>query len=70
MTEPSSQAAEHAQVRVTCTDLASSESDSQEITDNYVLVTAGSCDVTYVSTTACKDGTETHVITVKGARRG
>lgn len=57
------------QVRVTCTDLESGESDSVDIGDNYVLVTAGRCEQTYVNVTYCADGSETHVITVKGARR-
>ena len=33
--------------RVTCTDLATGESDSIEIRDNYVLVTDGRCEVTH-----------------------
>lgn len=63
-------ASEQGQVEVTCRDLESGESDSVQITDNYVLVTAGRCEQTYINVTYCADGTETHVITVKGARRG
>jgi len=53
-----------AQIRVVVTDLATGESDSCEITDNYVLITAGSCYQSYVN--ASSNGT--HTITVRGAR--
>jgi hypothetical protein len=57
-------------IRVTATDLASpEESDTLEIMDNYVLITAGTCRQTYVQVHHAKDGTQTHVITVKGVRR-
>lgn len=57
-------------IRVTATDLETGESDTHEIWDDYCLVSAGSADVTSVATYAKSDGTTTHVITVKGVRRG
>jgi len=39
------------------------------IRDNYVLVCDGTCYQHGVVVHRLKDGTETHVITVKGARR-
>jgi hypothetical protein len=57
-------------IRVTATDLDRPEdSDSNEIMDNYVIVCAGSCEVTNVNVHHKADGTSTHVITVKGIRR-
>lgn len=57
-------------IRVTATDLASGDSDTKDLRDDYCLVTAGRCEMTYVNVTTCKDGSETHVLTIKGVRRG
>lgn len=51
---------------VTVTDGESSE--SHEITDNYLLTTAGTAYVHGVQVYRHKDGTSTHVLTVKGIR--
>lgn len=57
-------------VRVTATDLEHpSDTGTVEIMDNYVLTTAGTCEATHVQVSRAKDGTETHVITVKGIRQ-
>jgi hypothetical protein len=57
-------------IRVTATDLDHPEDMSTaEIMDNYILITAGRCEVTYTQVSQAKDGSETHVITVKGFRR-
>jgi hypothetical protein len=57
-------------IRVTATDLDHPEDTSSiEIIDDYVLITAGSCEQTYVQVHSKADGTQTHVITVKGCRR-
>lgn len=53
-----------AQVKVTAQDLESGESESVEISNNYVLTTAGTAYV--ASTVAHANGT--HVITVKGCK--
>jgi hypothetical protein len=51
---------------VTATDGETSE--SHEVNDNYVLTTDGSAYVHGVQVYRHKDGTSTHVITVKGIR--
>lgn len=57
-------------IRVTATDLDHpDDSMSREIHNDYVIVCAGDCDVTNVTVHLKADGTETHVITVKGVRR-
>lgn len=57
-------------IRVTATDLESpDDSSTAEIMDDYALICAGRCNATYVQVTNAKDGTQTHVITVKGVRR-
>jgi hypothetical protein len=54
-------------IRVTATDLEHpDDTGTMEIMDNYVLITAGRCEQRYVQVSMAKDGTETHVITVKG----
>lgn len=58
-----------AAVRVTATDLATGDSDDQDIWDDYCIVTAGGCDVTNVGVHYKADGTQTHILTVKGVRR-
>lgn len=58
-------------IRVTATDLDHpEETGTVEIMDDYALTCAGSCWRSYVQVSRAKDGTETHVITVKGIRRG
>lgn len=58
------------QIRVTATDLARPEDvGTVDIIDDYVLICAGRCERTYVQVSRAKDGSETHVITVKGIRR-
>lgn len=56
-------------IRVTATDVATGDSGVHEIWDDYCLVTAGSCEATNVTVHHKADGTQTHVITVKGVRR-
>lgn len=56
-------------IRVTATDLEHPEdTNTVEVMDNYVLITAGTCHQTYMQVSRAKDGTQTHVITVKGIR--
>lgn len=50
-----------AQIRVTVEDLLTGEKETAEIEDDYILVTAGTCEQTHVQ--ASKNGT--HVLTVK-----
>jgi hypothetical protein len=57
-------------IRVTATDPATGDSDTMQIGNDYCLVTAGSAEVTGVTVHHKSDGTQTHVITVKGVRRG
>lgn len=58
-------------IRVTATDLDHpEETGTVEILDNYVLITSGRCQQTNVTVHYGKDGTQTHVITVKGIRSG
>lgn len=52
-------------IRVTVTDLATGKSQSTEIIDDYVLVTAGTCGV---SSLQKYPSTGTHSITVKGVK--
>lgn len=54
---------------VTATDDEDGSSETVRITDNYVLVRDGSAHVTNTTVHHLKDGTTTHVITVKGCRR-
>lgn len=61
--------ADYQGVRVTAGDVASGEEGTTVIFDDYVLVTAGRCDKTYVQVLSARDGSETHIITVKGIRR-
>lgn len=53
-------------IQVTCTDLDTGESETKVIRDDYVLVCAGSCYRHHVQASA----NGTHVITVKGRRKG
>lgn len=52
-------------IKVTVTDLGTGHSEEEIITDDYVLIRAGSCYVASIQTYA----TGTHVITVKGRAR-
>lgn len=53
-------------IRVTVEDLATGESESQEIHDDYVIVCAGTCHVAHVSDYPMKG---TQVLTIKGRGR-
>lgn len=50
--------------RVTCEDIETGESESQVVTDDYVLVCDGSAYVAHVQAHA----NGTHVITIKGRK--
>lgn len=52
------------QIRIAVMDLETGESESQEVSDDYVIVCAGSCFLEH--TQAYANGT--HVLTVKGRR--
>lgn len=52
-------------IRVTVEDLETGEAQSQEIDDDYVLVTAGSCYVAYTNTFPARG---TYIITIKGRK--
>jgi hypothetical protein len=57
-------------IRVTATDLDNpQDTGSVEVMDNYVLICAGTCEQTYAQVSYAKDGTQTHVITIKGIRK-
>jgi hypothetical protein len=49
-------------IRVTVTDLDSGESESQEIEDNYLIITAGRC---YVAHEQRYPGKGTTILTIK-----
>ncbi|MGH3355247.1 MAG: hypothetical protein ACRDOJ_05080 [Nocardioidaceae bacterium] len=51
-------------IEVTVRDTDTGDTETQTITDDYVIVTAGSCHVAH--TNASANGT--HVLTVKGRR--
>jgi|GEM_PF-4613622 len=55
------------QIRVTVEDLETHEVQAMEVADDYVIVTAGVCEITHVNTYPAKG---THVLTVKNAARG
>ena len=61
-----SEAEEPVRIRVTAEDLGTGESDSVVITDDYVLICAGSC---YQAGVQAELANGTHVITVKGVKR-
>ncbi len=54
---------------VTATDDEDGSSETVQITDNYVLVRDGSAHISNTTWHYLKDGTVTHVITVKGCRQ-
>jgi len=56
-------------VRVTVRDLASGAGDEAVIADDYVLVTSGTCHRTHTNVSHAKDGTQTHVVTIRGIRK-
>lgn len=57
-------------IRVTVTDLDDpAETSSVEIMDNYILICAGTAEHAHVQVFNKSDGTQTHVITVKGIRQ-
>lgn len=62
--------AECVPIEITARDTASGDSDTMTIRNDYCLVTAGAAEVTSVNVHHKADGTQTHVITVKGVRRG
>jgi hypothetical protein len=66
MTAPESLSAGPARIKVTVTDLDSGDSEEHAIADDYILTVAGSCYVDHIQ--AYANGT--HVITVKGRKRG
>jgi hypothetical protein len=51
-------------IRVTTEDLETGQKETAEITDDYVLVTAGSC---YLAHTNAYARTGTHILTIKHA---
>ena len=53
------------QIRVTVKDLLTGEEQSAEISDDYILICAGSCELTHLQAYP-KSGT--HVLTVKGRK--
>ena len=53
------------QIRVTIEDLQTGEKESVEIADDYVLVCAGTCEVTNTQVYPTRG---THVLTVKGRK--
>lgn len=69
-TSEESAVVEQAPINVTATDPMTGDSDTQQIWNDYCLVTAGTAEVTGIQIHAKDDGTATHVITVKGVRRG
>ena len=55
--------------RVSAYDLLSGERETVDVTDNYVLIREGSAYVASTHVHRLKDGTVTHVITVKGCKQ-
>lgn len=55
--------------RVTAEDLTTGDRETVDITDNYVLIREGSAYVSSTQIHRLKDGTVTHVITVKGCTK-
>lgn len=51
------------QIRVTVEDLATGETETEELRDDYIIVCAGSCHVAHINSYPQKG---THVLTVKG----
>jgi hypothetical protein len=50
------------EIRVTVEDLKTGESEAQEISNDYVIVCAGTCHVAHITS----HGNGTHVLTIKG----
>lgn len=64
-TLPSRQSGDdRADIRVTVEDLATGDTETVEIKDDYVILAAGSCHVAHIQTF----GSGTHILTVKGRR--
>lgn len=57
-------------VLVTAADPKTGDSDTQQIWDDYCLVAVGSAKVANIQVHRKGDGTATHVVTIKGVRRG
>lgn len=57
-------------IRVTAIDVETGDEGVEEIWDDYCIVAAGTAEVTNVQVHRKPDGTATHVLTVKGVRRG
>lgn len=55
-------------IRVTVEDTETGETETTEITNTYLLITEGTAYHHGVTLHRLKDGTQTHVITVKGCR--
>lgn len=51
-------------ISVTIKDLGTGDTESAEITDDYIIVTAGTCHVAHIQSHA----NGTHVLTIKGRR--
>lgn len=51
-------------IRVTIEDLATGETETVEVKDDYLIVAAGTCNVEHVQSYA----NGTHILTVKGRR--
>lgn len=54
------------QIRVTVEDLKTGDRETVEISDDYILICAGRCELTYTNVYPAKG---THVLTVKGMKR-
>ncbi|MCR1785329.1 hypothetical protein KVF89_22505 [Nocardioides carbamazepini] len=70
MTGPHAAPSKSVPIDVTARDTANGDSKTQTIRDDYCLVAAGTAEVTSIQVYAKDDGTSTHVVTVKGVRRG
>lgn len=55
-------------IKVTVTDDETGDAETTEVADNYVLITAGTAHCQGVQVHFGKDGTQTHVITVRGCK--
>lgn len=65
--QPETTPEEPARIEVTARDLGTGGSETIVIADDYVLICAGSC---YRATVEADLASGTHVITVKGVKRG
>lgn len=53
-------------IQVTVLDTESGDTETAQIENDYIIVTAGTCEVAHVNTYPTKG---THVLTVKGCQR-